>query len=54
MGSLSLPPSFDAVSDSQPAREWRDEALSVSQRSKFVGQKLLIRDLRSEDAGNYR
>ena len=52
--SLSLPTSFDAVKDSQPAREWRDAALTVSQRSEFSGRNLLISDVRSEDAGNYR
>ena len=47
-------PSFDAVKSSQPVREWRDEALSVSWRSKFDGSKLLISDVHQQDVGKYR
>ena len=47
--------SYDAVKASQPAKEWRDEAVSVSVRSKFDGSSnLVISHTGPTDAGSYR
>ena len=45
---------YDAVKDSQPVKEWRDEEILVSSRSKFDGSHLIISETEISDAGSYR
>jgi len=45
---------YDAVKDSQPVKEWRDEEILVSSRSKFDGSHLIISETEISDEGSYR
>ena len=45
---------YDAVKGSKSVKEWRDEDVSVSSRSRFDGSNLVISHVVADDAGTYR